>query len=536
MYHEASNGLLLPESSNGHKTLQESQHDLNVMLLESRIFELESRLQEDGWLRLDRMGSSEFNRETIGRIADLGRVAYLKNPLINRAVEIGALYVWGQNLSVSATDDNVQPVIERFWEENRHTLTGQQASRALEVELQVTGNIFLALFPDLTTGTVRVRPMPIEDVKEIVTNPEDRYEPWFYKREWKQRTIDGKDERLTAYYPDWRFRPDNPPDSINDIPIRWDAPLLHVKSGAFPHWRWGVSEIYAALDWARAYKEQLEDDATRSRAMARFAWKLTTPGGAAGVAAARTKLGTTFGVADAGETNPPPVGGATFIQGEGVNMDPIRLAGTTLPTDHSRPARLMASSGLGLPDHFFDADVGNHATASTLDRPTELRFSERRQMWLDVYSELMQWVIDVDLIAPGGLLSATPNDEAREVTFSWPDLLERSITERVSAVREAATLNSQTLAGTMTRETTAREMLVAIGVEDVDGEIARLEEEWFAQDERREAMAALAQRAAQTTTTPAPEETDDDETVEREAFTAALRDLREALRDIAHIR
>jgi hypothetical protein len=49
-------------------------------------------------------------------------------------------------------------------------------------------------------------------------------------------------------------------------------------------------------------------------------------------------------------------------------------------------------------------------------------------------------------------------------------------------------------------------------------------------------MAALAQRAAQTTTTPAPEETDDDETVEREAFTAALRDLREALRDIAHIR
>jgi hypothetical protein len=196
----------------------------------------------------------------------------------------------------------------------------------------------------------------------------------------------------------------------------------------------------------------------------------------------------------------------------------------------------MASSGLGLPDHFFDADVGNHATASTLDRPTELRFSERRQMWLDVYSELMQWVIDVDLIAPGGLLSATPNDEAREVTFSWPDLLERSITERVSAVREAATLNSQTLAGTMTRETTAREMLVAIGVEDVDGEIARLEEEWFAQDERREAMAALAQRAAQTTTTPAPEETDDDETVEREAFTAALRDLREALRDIAHIR
>jgi hypothetical protein len=531
MFHEASNGLFLPESLNGSGAVSERQYALTVALLESRIGELEVRLQEDGWQRIDRIGAGEFSRETVGRIADLGRVYYLKNPLINRAVEIGALYVWGQNLSVSAIDESVQLVMNRFWEENARVFTGQQASHALEVELQCTGNLFLALFPDYVTGLVRVRPIPLEDMHEIITNPEDRYEPWYYKRKWKQRSLDGKDVDLEAYYPDWRYQPAQRDDSIGNTPIFWDAPVLHVKTGAFPHWRWGVSEIYAALDWARSYKEQLEDDATRSRALARFVWQITTKGGAAGVAAAKAKLATTLGIDGVGETNPPPVSGAAFIAGEGNSLDPLRISGATLPTDHSRPARLMASSGLGLPDHFFDADVGNHATASTLDRPTELRFTERRQMWLDVFTDLCQWLIDVDLAAIGGLLPrATLTEETRQVDFSWPDLLERSVTERVSAIREAATLNGQTPQGTMTRETLAREMLVAIGVDDVDGEIARLEEEWELQDERKDAMAALAARAASTpTTTPAPEEEDEDD-MSREAFVAALRDVREALR------
>lgn len=536
-FHESSSGLLVPQSSNGHRSVSESQHALTVALLESRIGELEVRLQEEGWQRLDRLGTNEFSRDGIARIAELGRVSYLKNPLINRAVEIGALYVWGQNLSVSAVDEDVQLVIDRFWEENQRMLTGQQASRTLEVELQVTGNLFLALFIDPLSGLVRVRPMPLEDVREIVCNPEDRYEPWYYKRVWTQRTIDGNDVEMQAYYPDWRYQPDDRPSAMNGIEIRWLSPLLHVKTGAFPHWRWGVSELYAALDWARAYKEQLEDDATRSRAMARFAWKLTTTGGSAGVAAAKAKIGTTLGLDDyRGETNPPPVGGATFIQGEGQNIDPIRIAGATLPTDHSRPARLMASSGLGLPDHFFDADVGNHATASTLDRPTELRFSERRQMWRDIYSELCQWLIDIDLLAPGGLLRSTPVDEAREIDISWPDLLERSVTERVSAIREAATLNGQTPAGTITRETLAREMLIAIGVEDVDDEIARLEEEWELQDERRDAMAQLAARAAaappqQSSDDDDDNDGDDDEVASREALIASmLHEVRETIR------
>lgn len=491
-YHESASGLMIPAAAN--TALSESaQTTVQLAIMEATIHDLRLQIHEAGWLRLDESGAVEFSREDLGKIVAWSRAAYLKNPLIRRGVEVAALYVFGQDLSVNAEDDGVQAVIDRFWRDNASTLTGQQASRLLEVEREVTANVFLALFPDRATGQVRVRNVPMEEVKRIVCNPEDRAEVWYYERQWHERPIDGGQAvQRKALYPDWRYAPATKPESVSGqdgatLEVRWDSPLCHVKAGAFPHWRWGVPEVYAALDWARAYKEQLEDDATRSRALARFAWRMTTNGGQNGVAAAKTRLGTTLGVGLGGETNPPPVAGSAFIADKSVGLDPIRIAGSTLDPDHSRPARLMASAALGIPDHFFDADVGNYATASTMDRPTELRFSEIRQMWRDVLRELVQYVIDADLAASGGLLRGMrPTDEQREVDLAWPDLLEEDVTERVDAINTAAPYLSD--------ELTARLMMVALGVEDVDGELAKVQAEQAAKAERAEQMAKQTQR------------------------------------------
>lgn len=489
VYTETADGLMLPRS----RHLSESRHAdaLTIALLESRLGDLERQLQEDGWTRLDGDAGREFNRAGQDKIVELARVHYLKNPIIRRGVEIAALYVFGQDLSINAEDERVEAVIDRFWRDNRSTLTGQQASRLLEVELEVTGNVFLALFPNIATGEVRVRTVPMEEVRQIVTNPEDRSDVWYYVRKWTETPVEGGNPKeMIAYYPDWRHKPVTKPASVTvdgrEVEIRWDSPFVHVKAGAFPHWRWGVSEVYAALDWARAYKEQLEDDATRSRALARFAWKLSTKGGRTGVAAAKTRLGTTYGTAGSGaETNPAPVAGSTWIQGEGVDLDPIRIAGATLDPDHSRPARLMAASALGLPDTFFgDVDQGTLATAKSLDRPTELRFSERREMWLDVFDELCQYVIDADLAASSGLLGGMkPNVEQRKVECSFPSLLEPDVVARVDAVGKAAPHLPDLL--------TARLMMVALEVEDIDGELAKLEQE---QAERERKAAEIAKQ------------------------------------------
>lgn len=478
-YRESSTGLLVPPSS-VHLSEASVEYQLMVELYESRIGQLELQLQEQGWMRLGDSNGREFSRDALGQIVELARVNYLKNPLIQRAVEIGALYVWGQDLSLSITDEDVQAVVERFWELNQDTLTGQQASRLLEVERSVTGNLFLALFPDRVTGDVRVRQVPFEEVQEIIVNPEDRAEVWYYRREWSQRNADGTGhEQRAELHPDWRYRPAQRPDTMEwqgkTLTIRWDVPLIHERSGAFAHWRWGVPEIYAALDWAKAYKELLEDDATRSRALAKFAWKLSTNGGKSSVAAAKTRMSSTLG-GGTGETNPPPVAGSTFIAGQGADLDPIKIAGATLPPDHSRPVRLMVASASGLSDTLLSGDVDQSslATATSLDRPTELGFSEKRNQRVELLTKLIQWVINRDIEASAGMLRFTPTAEAREVNLTFPDLLEKSVTDRVAAVVAAATLDGKPAAGTIAPDTVSRLLLTALNVEDIDAELEHL--------------------------------------------------------------
>lgn len=476
-YAESPAGLMFPRSMNGHGSAA-AGYAVMVEILESRLLDLELQLAGDGWQRLTDQGAREFGRDALGRIVDLSRVNYLKNPIINRGVEIAALYVFGQDLGVNAEDEKVQAVIDRFWKDNRATLTGQQASRLLEVELEVTGNVFFALFPQ-PTGQVFVRGVPVEEIREIVSNPEDRADVWYYERRWMAGIgSDAKEQR--AYYPDWKHNPENKPTSLTTsdgtFEIRWTSPMCHVRAGAFAHWRWGVPEVYAALDWAKVYRELLQDDATRSRAHARFAFTATVPDKRS-ADETKAKLGTTIGNG-AGETNPPPAAGSTAIMGPGRDLKPLQIAGAMPDPDHSRPVRQMAAAALGIPDHFFDANQSNLATSKTLDRPTELRFSERRQMWRDVFMDLCQWVIDADLASMAGILKGMkPSEEQRTVELSWPSLLEPDIKARVDAIVAASTLAGSQDAGTMPKTLTSKLLMSALEVDDVDGELATLEQE-----------------------------------------------------------
>lgn len=491
-YTETADGLMLPRGP--RPTTGADRYDALLALYESRLLDLERQLAEDGWQRLAGNGAREFSRSTLDNIVDLSRVHVLKNPLIRRIVEVGKLYVWGQDLSVDA-DEAVKPVIERFDRDNAATLCGQLASGMLDIELRTTGNLFLAFFPNRADGSLRVRQVPVEEIRAIATNPDDRAEVQFFRREWAQKQPGGGTTVAKAYHPHIDYQPATKPASLpgeagDEIEVRWDAPMDHVKVGGFPHWTWGVPEVYAALDWARAYKEQLEDDATRSKALARFAWKMTTGGGSAGVAAAKTRFGTTYPGDGLGtpETNPPPAAGGLFLRANTAqDLEPMRIAGATLDPLHSRPARLMVAAAAGLPDTTLSGDVDQSslATSQSMDRPTHLQFSEDRAMWVEKRQRWYRYAIETDAAATGGLLRGMrPTEEQLTVKCSFPDLLEPDSQVRIQTIAAAAPY--------LAEETAARLVLAAIGVEDVDGELAK----W--QTEQADKAKMAAQIAKQT--------------------------------------
>ena len=460
----------------------------NMELLQERLIELEMALAQDsaGWVQLG-TGEVEFSREAIREIGRQARLYWLKSPLIRRAVEVQVHYVFGQDFTTRAADDEVNDLVQAFMDDtkNRAELTSHQARESKERDLRLFGNLFFVFFVDKSAGRVRVRTLPVDEVDEIVCNPEDAKEPWYYLRSWWQLDVEGKRQARKVAYPDWHYSETDRPDTVRGYTVDWDHPVYHVKVGGLGDMRFGVSEMYAALDWAKAYKAFLEDWATLTRAYSRFAHKLTLPT-AKGVDAAKTRLGTTLGSGTSGETNPPPVTGSTFISGPGVDLQPIRIGGANVSMEDGRRMLLMVAAAVGLPETFFgDTQVGSLATARSLDRPTELQMRDRQTLWGEVHQDILTYAVE-QAVRAGTLkgriteeddgtpvIELAPDPETGEprdasVGIEWPPILEHDIPQRVEAIVNAATLKGSSMAGMVDAQTVSRLLLQTLGVDDVD--------------------------------------------------------------------
>ncbi len=471
------------------------QKNNNVELLQEQIAELELGMEDIGWQRHTEAGDREFSTRGLRKLRKLARLSYLKNPLIKNAVRIQAHYVWGQGFSVSASDPDVNSVIQDFLSnpKNKKALTGHAARVEKEKEVQVHGELFIPMFTSAVTGRVNIRNIFPDEIEQIICNPEDYTEPWFYKRVYSQENFNEDSGSITThektvYYPDWRLIYTNKPQpaTFGDDEIMWDAPIYHVKTGGFGDMKRGVPEVYAALDWARAVKEDLENYATVKRALARFAFKMNVKGGKGAVSATKSRLSSTLNTDGLGmmETNPSPLVGSTFIGSDGWSMDPIKTAGSQPSPDEGHRLWLMVSAGTGIPETILtgNADVGNLATAKTLDRPTELQMRDRQTLWADIYDDILNYVIDMVALAPDGVLNGTKvvdeetdewivelDDETdRFINITFPAILERDVFQIVQAIVWATTLNNGVSAGVLSDQTVSRLLLSALGEDDID--------------------------------------------------------------------
>lgn len=468
-----------------------------AVLLFERLAALEMALESQGWRVLAGAGDQEFSREGLRDITEFARLMALKNPLIKRGVQVQRLYVFGQDFNVTAEDGDIDDLLTEFWDDpaNQAELTSHQAIGQKEIELQVDGNLFFVFFVHQVTGRVRVRSIPFAEIEDRVSNPDDSREPWFYLRRWTATRLgpDGVSmgEPRRAYYPDWRYTPTAKPASLGDVPILWDQPVFHVRVGGFSDWNFGLSEVYDAIDWARAYKDFLEDWSSIVRAYRKFAFQLSTPGPKGTLGAARDKLGGALG--GGGAADMPPSVGSTFIGGQGVSLQPVRTAGATVGAEDARRLLLMVAASFGLPETYFgDASVGTLATAQSLDRPTELKMLDRQTLWADTLRAIHDFVLLWAVKAPRGPLQGlgrvvTAVEDGRisesvewnegidpHIAVTFPPIVTEDKAQQIGAIIDAATLRGQALAGTLELPQLAAMLLAALGVKDSDEILAQM--------------------------------------------------------------
>lgn len=444
--------------------------------LKETFWELELALDSRGWQRMQALSALEFSRYGIGQLILMSRLYFIKNPLVKRGVLVKSYYTFGRGYEITAEDETLNQAIEAFLEANDAEL-GALGLTEKDQSLSTDGNLFFVFFSRTTDGETKVRTIDPVEMIDVVTNPDDASEPWYFKREWQAQTFEPQtgviaQKPARGWYPAIGYEPTNKLKTIGGIEVFWDSPVYHVKTGGLPKWKWGCPETYATMDWARAYRRFLENWASITDALARFAMTVETKGGQQAIQAFSQALSTTL--ADGGtniERNPSPNVASTFVGGPGTKLTPMRTAGATTEPEQGRRVMLMAAMADGLPETFYgDASTGSLATAQSLDRPTELQFLHRQERWTQILQTVIYYALSRSAGAPKGKLreASKPVPAKKLIRVEFPAILEHNIKESIEAIVAATTLNGDAPAHTIDIKTAARLLMRELGVENVD--------------------------------------------------------------------
>lgn len=381
--------------------LEQLQHQLETVTEHLMDLQREDR----GWDALSQSYGTIVDRSSLTRNADLVRAMSIMNPLMKRGKLVRQGYVFGQGVEVTASNDedskqDVDTVVSSYLddESNRAAVFGSQARQGIEGDLFDDGNAFIAHFTNPLTGRVKARPLPFNEITEIITAPGDRYTPWFYKRVWTETTPTetfgtSLTRQRTAYYPDLHFQPLTKTKRIGEHEVMWDAPVYHLKVNPVGRDRlWGLGDGFAAMPWARGYKEFLEDWALLMKALSRIAYQFKDKSGKA--------QQTRRAVDDAANGR---AGGMAYTgQGE---IEAVPKTGATLDSESGRPLAALVAAALGLPVTILLADPGTtgaRAVAETLDTPTRLEMEARRAVHTQFYKASVGYAVEQAVIAPRG--------------------------------------------------------------------------------------------------------------------------------------
>lgn len=465
-------------------------HDAGtVESLEHRVEQLAERLvnfrEDRGWEAISTSFEDEITREGLGRNADLVRAFSLMNPLMKRGKTIRIAYVFGDGVDISVqgqgdtSHQDVGKVVDDFLEDeaNRDAVFGAQARSALEGDLFDDGNVFVGHWVDPLTGRVQVRTLPFDEITDIVTKPGDRSVPWFYRREWVEKELTGNgnhvETRKIAYYPALKHQPRTQLKFLNKAPVLWPgttvpgygtgAAIYHLKVNPVGRDRlWGLGDGYAAMPWARGYKEFLEDWASLMKALSKIAWHFKDKSGgtqlartAAQLAASDTVAGTSYGTM---EVEAPNRSGAAFDAGSG------------------RPLAAMVASALGVTVTILTADPGQEgarAVAQTLDKPQRLEMQARQEVHAEFYRATTAYAIEQAVAAPRGPLKGRLSQDGDRAKAVFTDGTDATVNvtfpslddiDQKSLVESIVTADST---GKIPAVETMKLLLRALGYEDI---------------------------------------------------------------------
>jgi hypothetical protein len=375
------------------------------MRLQTENFELSESLSNismmldaRGWDPLYQSEKGGMSLEDVKSASRQLRELVVGNPLIKRGAKLRSSYVWSRGVNFPRMSSRVRN--RMLTNANERYIFSQEAYEELEMAAYTDGNIFL-LGKDTDTQFMRV---PLEEITGIMTDPDNKEVIWAFRRTWKRKIGIVETEIIRWYYtdsyPENRRRPINVQNStgVNEIADTSYTMFYHSFNRQIG-WTFGVPDAISVIAWARLYREFLENGAIMTKALAQFAYKLSSKG-RSGISNAAAKIAVPDGQANRV--------GATAAMGSDVDLVPMPKAGAGYDFESGKSLASMIAAGLEVSVVALLADPGSsgsYGTAQTLDTPTQKAMEIRQRAWGSLMKRILRYM-------------GAPND----VEITWPSI------------------------------------------------------------------------------------------------------------------
>ena len=414
------------------------------------------RLQRDrGWQLISGRAMQKLTKPDIDNYFEVAEFYYIFNPLIKRVVDIRTLFTFSKKFEISVSKEDetkkqniLDPILDDPY--NLSAFVSQQAIEHNDKMLQKGGNLFIAIYK-YAKPQPSIRIMPMKEITEIITDPNDCYKPLFYKRQHNGKT---------TYYPDFR-NTDKSTDGIVDNIIDWTVAIYHVSVNKIDTLGFGITDLAAAYRWAEAGTQFLEDWGAVMRTIRKYSTMVSTP-------STNQSTINAIGASFAGDTNSmnTPLqsnpSGSMLTMGGGNEYKVVDAGSSKVmgPAD-VRQFYIMVCTASGVPETLLTGDpsTGNLATAKELSGPFMTLIESRQEMWADVWRTLCNYLLTIQ------------GYKDIQIKVSFPPLMQENINDRINAIVSAATLDSKVWAGTMSMRDVVREIYQTLDIEISDDEL-----------------------------------------------------------------
>jgi hypothetical protein len=263
----------------------------------------------------------------------------------------------------------------------------------------VDGEIFLTFFISTVDGTCQVRVIKTNEIKKIISDPDDKNIPLYYLRQWD----DGEGNTQQMYYADWQAFKNGWLDKAKKLESNIQKAevvnsgtvvcVLHIAHNRKTGLR-GWPIFSAGIPWTKAHTRFREDRSTVAASVAMFVNKLKVRGGSRPIDNLKARLQSSWANGNL-ETNPAAPAGSAWMQNEGVDLERMPLGtGASDAKVDGESLLQMAALGAGTYPHYFGAgDAYRLATATAMEGPVLRQWSRYQTFWAAQFRKMVRSVL-----------------------------------------------------------------------------------------------------------------------------------------------